>query len=140
MTGALTRIAKKLKLPGYLLEFQTGIWAAAFVFLLAGLFLPLENRLAFELGIVLGAFSAVAGAFHMWAVLSSALSLGERGAVKKLVLHNLLRYLSFGVLLAVSAFFRPVDPVGVFLGIFCLKLGAYAQPVIHKAAVRLAGL
>ena len=140
--AALPGFLKAGRVPGYVWELLAGISASAFFFSLLALFLPIpfiaEDRAGFLLGIALGALGALAGSLHMWKSLSSALALGEGAAVKRLVLHNTIRYLFFAALLLWSAVTGYVNPVGVFLGIFGMKFGAYLQPLFHKLAERLA--
>ncbi len=133
---------KQKRVPGYVWELLAGISASAFFFSMLALFLPVpfiaEDRPGFLLGIAAGAAAALAGAVHMWKSLSSSLMLGEGAAVKRLILHNTIRYLFFAAVILWVAVTRYVNPVGVFLGIFGLKFGAYLQPLFHKLAGMLA--
>ncbi|MCD8132183.1 MAG: hypothetical protein LUE16_13120 [Lachnospiraceae bacterium] len=79
-----------------------------------------------------GVLLAVFGAAHMYWSLDRALDLGEKGAARKLVFHNILRYLVF---LGASALLMVTgigNPVACVFGIFGLKAGAYLEPLLEK--------
>ncbi len=79
-----------------------------------------------------GILLALLGAAHMYWSLDRALDLGEKGAAKKLVFHNILRYVVFlgaSMLLMVTGIGNPVACV---FGIFGLKAGAYLEPFLEK--------
>ncbi|MCD8325534.1 MAG: hypothetical protein LUC90_02280 [Lachnospiraceae bacterium] len=80
----------------------------------------------------IGILLALFGAAHMYWSLDRALDLGEKGAAKKLVFHNILRY---AVFLGVSAAVMVTgigNPVACVFGIFGLKAGAYLEPLLEK--------
>ncbi|MCD7807138.1 MAG: hypothetical protein LUH19_07340 [Lachnospiraceae bacterium] len=84
-----------------------------------------------------GVLLALFGAAHMYWSLDRALDLGEKGATKKLVFHNILRYVVF---LGVSALVMVTEignPVACVFGIFGLKAGAYMEPLLEKVYTRI---
>ena len=129
-------------IPSYVWELVSGIWITIFVMLLVCFVFP-KNIVAFDkpdfaLGLLVGGIAASLGAYHLWYTLNIALCLGEGGAVKKLAIHNTIRYLCFAAVIAFAGLYGRPNVIGVFFGIFALKPGAYLQPLVHKLVVRLA--
>lgn len=114
-----------------LYELLFGIVLFAAVELLGNFFI--SSRLAYSLGILLGAAIAVFMLFHMYAVLKRALRYDEDTAAKKVRLASLFRMVVMvaGVVLAVLLP-KLFSFVGVLLGILTLKFSAYLQPLTHK--------
>ena len=81
-----------------------------------------KDRLYSGLGILIGMLLAMAGIWHMWKVLDTALELGN-DAQKYATSKNLLRY---AVVLVVFA-----DPLAAFAGLMGMKASAYLQPFIR---------
>lgn len=91
-----------------------------------------KDCLFYSIGLLIGILCAMGMAVHMAWSLNMALDLGESGAVKKMQLHNLLRY---GIVVAVifALWLSGIgNPVVAFLGIMGLKVAAYLQPFTHK--------
>ena len=68
-----------------------------------------KDRLYSGLGILIGMLLAMAGIWHMWKVLDTALELGD-GAQKYATSKNLLRYAVFLVVFAVLMLTHFADP------------------------------
>ncbi len=91
-----------------------------------------KNRLFYSIGLLTGILCAMGMAVHMAWSLDRALDLGESGAVKKMQLHNLLRYGIVVVVIFALWLSGIGNPVVAFLGIMGLKVAAYLQPFTHK--------
>ena len=91
-----------------------------------------KDRLFYSIGILIGILCAMGMAVHMAWSLNMALDLGESGAVKKMQLHNLLRYGIVVVVIFALWLSGIGNPVVAFLGIMGLKVAAYLQPFTHK--------
>lgn len=91
-----------------------------------------KDRLFYSIGLLTGILCAMGMAVHMAWSLNMALDLGESGAVKKMQLHNLLRY-GIVVVVVFALWLSGIgNPVVAFLGIMGLKVAAYLQPFTHK--------
>lgn len=91
-----------------------------------------KDRLFYSVGLLIGILCAMGMAVHMAWSLNMALDLGESGAVKKMQLHNLLRYGIVVVVIFALWLSGIGNPVVAFLGIMGLKVAAYLQPFTHK--------
>ena len=91
-----------------------------------------KDRLFYSIGLLIGILCAMGMAVHMAWSLNMALDLGESGAVKKMQLHNLLRYGIVVVVIFALWLSGIGNPVVAFLGIMGLKVAAYLQPFTHK--------
>lgn len=93
-------------------------------------------RLPFVLSIAAGMLAAAGMAVHMCAFIEDALELPGEDAVKHMRKGAVLRTLA-ALALFVAAWRLGGNVVGIFLGLFTLKLGAYSQPLLHRAAEKL---
>ena len=84
-----------------------------------------------SLGVLVGTLLALAGIWHMWKVLDTALDLGD-GAQKYLTARSLLRYLAFVVVFAVLMATKWADPLAAFAALMGIKISAYLQPFVHN--------
>ena len=91
-----------------------------------------KDRLFYSIGLLIGILCAMGMAVHMAWSLNMAMDLGESGAVKKMQLHNLLRYGIVVVVIFALWLSGIGNPVVAFLGIMGLKVAAYLQPFTHK--------
>lgn len=91
-----------------------------------------KDRLFYSIGLLIGILCAMGMAVHMAWSLNMALDLGESGAVKKMQLHNLLRYGIVVVVIFALWLSGIGNPIVAFLGIMGLKVAAYLQPFTHK--------
>jgi|GEM_PF-166135 len=91
----------------------------------------------YSAGLWIGIALALLGGLHIAWSLDKALDLGEEGATKKMRAYSLLRY---GVALVVLGLLMILDfasPLTAFLGLMGLKISAYLQPLLHRAALAL---
>ena len=82
------------------------------------------------LGILIGMLLAMAGIWHMWKVLDTALELAN-DAQKYATSKNLLRYAVVLVVFAVLMLTHFADPLAAFAGLMGMKASAYLQPFIR---------
>jgi hypothetical protein len=64
--------------------------------------------------------------------LDRALDMEEGDAVKKMQLHNILRYGVVVVVFFLLLYSGLGNPIVAFLGVMGLKVAAYIQPITHK--------
>ena len=83
-----------------------------------------KDRLFYSIGLLTGILCAMGMAVHMAWSLNMALDLGESGAVKKMQLHNLLRYGIVVVVIFALWLSGIGNPIVAFLGIMGLKVAA----------------
>ncbi len=119
-----------------LLEWRTGILACGLLIWIIGLF-PVSEKGRFTTSLWLGVLAAFVCTWHMYRSLDRALDYDQATAQKKIYSSYLVRYFALAAFLAAVCMSRLADPVPVFLGILTLKLGAYLQPLLHKAFNKL---
>lgn len=128
----------KLKQPEFraLLELMTGVLLFGLVCQLAGLPFRMDQG-KYAAGLWIGILVALVNSFLMWRSLNRAFSCDERHAATQMAGGYVVRYLLVaGALLGV--YFLDIGYVlAAFLGVMGLKIGAYLQPLTHKAYNRL---
>ena len=88
---------------------------------------------AYALGILIGMAVAVFMVVHMYTVLEKAVLCDKKNAKRKTKLGAFLRMLVMAAALAVSVLIpQYLSIIGVFLGIFALKIAALTQPLIDR--------
>lgn len=107
-----------------------GIWTAPVLVLLA---VFRENHLAAVLGTLAGTGGAAVLIFHMYRHLDIALDMDAKHAQSHIQVASFQRVLIMGAFLAAS-FMLPayLDPAGVVLGMFGVKISALMYPVLHE--------
>lgn len=96
----------------------------------------LADKAVYSRSIWIGIVMAVLMALHMYRTLDRALS-NEAGAQKAVVSAGMLRYAAVIVLLVILEYTGIGNPVAAFFGIMGLKAGAYLQPFVHKAVMKI---
>ncbi|MBE5882001.1 MAG: hypothetical protein E7289_06835 [Lachnospiraceae bacterium] len=91
-----------------------------------------EDWLFYSIGLIAGIVCALFMATHMAWSLNQAMELAEGDAVKKMQVHNIVRYLIVVVVFFLLLFTKLGNPLIAFLGVMGLKVAAYLQPVTHK--------
>ncbi len=106
-----------------------GIWSAPVLVLLA---IFRKNHLAAVLGTLLGTAAAAILILHMYRHLDIALDMDAKHAQSHIQIASFQRVFIMGAFLAVS-FVLPayIDPVGVVLGMFGVKISALMYPALH---------
>ncbi len=131
MKEKITRINRTL------FELETGILlfggvCQLFVF-------SVKDKGAYSLGLWMGVLTAMISAFHMWWSLDRALELPERGAVKTMTAHNVLRYFLIAAVFAGITVSGIANPLSAFLGIMGLKVSAYMHFITGKLSTLIYG-
>ncbi len=124
-----------------LIELWVGIVFFALISLLAGIWF-VENKLAYALGLPVGALTAVYLAWHMARSIDKMLDRAELGADAGagMRVSSLLRYGIVVLVLIITALVSEwVNPISVFIGIIGLKVAAYLQPFTHKIVFKVFG-
>lgn len=120
----------KRKIDPTLLELWLGILAYGVIFEIVLLFF--SRNPAYSIGLWIGVFLALAGAFHMWWALDRGLDLPEKEAVKSMGAQNIIRYAVLVVVMGALMFVDFANPIFTFCGYMGMKLSAYFNPLIHK--------
>lgn len=123
----------KRKIDSTLLELWLGILAYGVVFEIALLFF--SGNPAYSIGLWIGVFLAVAGAFHMWWSLDRGLDLPEKEAVKSMGAQNIIRYVVLVLVIGALMFVDFANPILAFCGYMGMKVSAYLNPLIHRLRV-----
>lgn len=84
-------------------------------------------------GLWAGILCGIAMAIHMAFCLEKIVILDEKGARAYARKTTLIRYGCVCLVLAIIAYTKTGDPVTLVLGTLGLKIGAYLQPLVHKA-------
>ena len=124
-----------------LIELWVGIVFFALISLLAGIWF-VGNKLAYALGLLVGALTAVYLAWHMARSIDKMLDRTELGADAGagMRVSSLLRYGIVVLVLIITALVSAwVNPISVFIGIIGLKVAAYLQPFTHKIVFKVFG-
>lgn len=123
----------KKRIDPTLLELWIGILLYGVVFELA--LLLFARKPAYGIGLWIGVFSALAGAYHMWWSLNRGLGLPEKAAVKSVSTQNIIRYVMVAAMLAVLMCTNFGNPIFAFCGYMGMKVSAYLNPLIHRIRV-----
>lgn len=120
-----------------LFELETGILifgavCQLFVFLTT-------DKAQYSAGLWMGILIAMVSAVHMWRSLDRALDLEENQAVKKMSVHNVLRYCFIVAAFALIAISGIGNPLSAFLGIMGLKASAYMHVITRKISAKIYG-
>ncbi len=91
-----------------------------------------KDRLFYSIGLAAGIVCALFMATHMAWSLNQALDMSEGDAVKKMQVHNILRYIVVVIVFFILLYSRLGNPLSAFLGVMGLKVAAYVQPFTHK--------
>ena len=90
-----------------------------------------DLKVSFILSLWAGVGGAALMAVHMCSFIEDSLELTQDDAVKHMRKGTMIRILAVMVLF-VLAWRLHGNMIGIFLGLFTLKLAAYIQPLLHK--------
>lgn len=96
------------------------------------LFAGFKNYLYNAIGLWCGIAVAGGMAIHMKRTIEDALDLGGPDVYKKVRGDSSKRMGMAGIVIGIVFFLGIGNPLTVLLGIFSLKISAYAQPCMHK--------
>ena len=118
-----------------LLELLTGILLSGVCFSLMGFLIPLFikiSMLRYTISLWLGVLVAFGFAVYMQRCIEKAFCLEESGAGRVMATGFVVRYLLAAVFLIAVFYSGKGYILASFLGLMCLKTGAYLQPLSHK--------
>lgn len=94
------------------------------------------SRFSFAVGLWIGIASAIGLANHMYHSIDIALDLPGGDAEKYMRRAYLIRTVAILAVAAVVHFLKLGYVMATFLGMLCLKFGAFLQPLMHKIRER----
>lgn len=122
------------KLNEVLPELLLGIFLYGIFVQLIGIWV-VEDKIQYTIGLWIGIILAMGMAIHIALVIRDAVDYS--GSQGKLVTMSLLRYLVVVLVFAGMIYFHIGNPIVGFIGVMGLKIGAYMQPFLHKAIIKL---
>lgn len=91
-----------------------------------------SNKVSWTLGVVFGLAIALLKLRLMEVAFSKAVAMPEAKARSYIQIHYMLRYLITGIVLLVAALQSSISLMGVFVGLFSMKVGAYSKLYFKK--------
>lgn len=129
---------KDKKINETLAELLLGILVAGVVIQIIELIVAAANpilagsKVSFAIGLWIGIVTAGALAVHMYHSIDRALDMDPGNAEKYMRKAYLIRTALILIVAALVHFLKLGYVMAVFLGILCLKFGAFLQPFMHK--------
>lgn len=129
---------KKRKINDTLAELIMGILAAGILIQVIELIIAAMNpslagsRLSFAAGLWIGIVGAMGLAAHMYHSIDIALDMPGGDAEKYMRKAYLIRTAAILVIAGIVHFLKLGYVMAAFLGMLCLKFGAFLQPLMHK--------
>lgn len=129
----------KGKINETLHELWVGIVSAGVVIQLIQLLICFVNpaftsaKLPFALGLWVGVITALGLAAHMYYSINKALDMISNDAESYMRRAYLIRTAAILVVAGIVTFLKAGHVMAVFLGVLCLKFGAFMQPLVHRA-------
>lgn len=128
----------KRKINETLAELMTGIFVAGVVIQVAELLIAAVHPefagsvSSFVIGLWIGIATALGLAVHMYRSIDRALEMASGDAESYMRKAYLLRTAAILVVAALVHFLKLGYVMAAFLGMLCLKFGAFLQPLMHK--------
>ena len=129
MIKALKRLNDAL--PGLLL----GIIIFGVIEELIGIWF-VEDRLFFTAGVLIGIGCAAGMGIHIAWILAESVRF-EGAATKKMAFYSALRYVCVVLIFFAMVYFHLGNFYAAFIGVFSLKISAYAQPLLAKLVIHV---
>lgn len=126
------------KINETLAELLIGIFAAGLVIQIIQLVICFTNtqfseaKGPFAIGLWIGVATAMGLAVHMYCSINKALDMISNDAEGYMRRAYLIRTVAILAVAGIVTFFKTGYVMAVFLGVLCLKFGAFLQPLIHK--------
>lgn len=126
------------KINDTLLELIAGIVTAGIVIqiiqlIIASVYVQLAgSKGVFAVGFWPGVILGIGLALHMYRSIDRALDMASEDAEKYMRKAYLLRTLSIFAAAGLICYFKFGYVMAFFLGVLCLKFGAFLQPLMHK--------
>lgn len=125
------------KINETLAELLIGIGATGLLIQLVALLVSVPNTslrgtiLMFAIGLWIGTATAAGLAVHMYRSIDRALDMYTEDAEKYMRKAYLFRTAAILVMAGIVHYFHTGHVMAFFLGVLCLKFGAFLQPLIH---------
>ena len=91
-----------------------------------------DDKMSWTMGIVFGLVFAILKLKLMENSITKAVQMPEARAQKYANIQYMIRYILTGIVLFVAALEPSISLLGVFVGLFSMKAGAYAQLTVIK--------
>lgn len=89
-------------------------------------------RLTFPIGLWIGILTAVGLSVHMYRSIDCALDMQPEDAEKYMRKAYIIRTVAIFLIAGIVTYFKLGYVMAYFLGVLCLKFGAFLQPLMHK--------
>ena len=127
----------KGKMHPTLIELWIGILLWSVLIGAAGIWFC-ENKPAWIYGMVFGDVVSMGLAFYMHRSVAGLVDDLEEGrGDKRIRASSMIRLVAAGAAIAIACVVPFLNPIGTFLGIFSMKMGAYTNPLIHGITKRI---
>ena len=90
-----------------------------------------QDKVRYTIGVIIGIACAVGMAIHLALVIEESVRIGE-GHSRLLSFKSVMRYVVVCAVLGLTALFNLGNLYAAIIGLFGLKVSAYAQPYINK--------
>lgn len=120
------------KINQTLSELIAGIFVSAIVIQLISMIFTKGPNLPFSFSFWVGVVTAVLLACHMYRSIDRALDMAPGDAQKYMRKTYLVRTVIIFIVAGIVCWIDTEDILAVFLGILCLKFGAFLQPLLHR--------
>lgn len=120
------------KINQTLSELIAGIFISGIVIQMISMIFTKGPDLPFSASFWIGVVTAVLLACHMYRSIDRALDMAPDDAQKYMRKTYLVRTVMIFVVAGIVCWIDTEDILAVFLGILCLKFGAFLQPLLHK--------
>lgn len=124
-----------MKKPGEINSSLPDLFAGILIFGIFAEFIPVwfvSDKAGYTIGLLIGMATAVFVAWHMAWSLDRAFDYDEGTATKRLQKNSALRYGIQLIVLGILIMTKAGNPLSAFLGMWSLKVAAYAAPFTHK--------
>lgn len=91
-----------------------------------------NTRIPFAVGLWIGIVTALGLSAHMYRSIDRALDMSSGDAEKYMRKAYLMRTVAILAVAGIVTYFELGYVMAAFLGMLCLKFGAFLQPLIHK--------
>lgn len=126
LNDALPGLVLGILVYGILIQ-ATGVWLV-------------DDKVGYSIGLWYGIAIAIGMAVNLAAVIYDSVTLdGTEHANRRIIAKSILRYIVVVILFFILGYFNFGNLFTAFLGVLGLKISAYMQPLMEKAANRLFG-
>ena len=94
-----------------------------------------EDKLRYTTGLWIGELCAISMAIHIAIIIRDSIASGG-DHTKMMAVKSVLRYVVVVIVFLVMTYFHLGNFIAAFIGVLGLKVGAYAQPFIHRRILK----